>query len=127
MKLKILLTITALVTLNSCCWTDHSETIKKVAEPMIKQLDTFYKKNKRHPNKEERNEMLLASGCSKVENKECSFGWKTLVISRTEIVEPNTYWITLNYDNTYCLFGVYEKGDLVNLSCENRPCLHISQ
>ena len=125
---KILLpTIATLFTVTGCCWTDHSETIKEVAEPMLRQLDAFYQKNKRHPNKNERDKMLIKSGCSKVKDEKCSYEGRTFVISRTEIVKPNTYWITLKYDNTYCLFGIYGDGDLVHMSCDNRPCLDITQ
>lgn len=122
--LKILLvTIVTLFTTTGCCWTDHSKVIKEVAEPMLKQLDTFYKKNKRHPNKEERDEMLLASGCSKVKNEECSYKWKKIRIDKSETSETNKFYMGLNYGDTYCYFGVYNNGELSQVSCDNSPCI----
>jgi len=44
LKIKLLLTVLTITLLTGCCWIDYSETIKEVAEPMLKELDTFYKK-----------------------------------------------------------------------------------
>jgi len=58
--------------LNGCCWTDHSDTIKKVAVPMQKELEKFYTKNRRFPTAKERDEMLEKVGC-KMEGNVCVY------------------------------------------------------
>jgi hypothetical protein len=121
----LLLTITALLTLNSCCWTDHSETIKEVAEPMLKELDAFYKKEKRFPTTKERNMMLEKVGCTKVEGNVCGYKNRNIVIN--EWRADNYYSIRMTYQNTYCSLYLNSDGSIDRLSCKQNPCIDIGQ
>jgi len=69
-NLKYLLIPPILYLLQGCCWTDHSEEIKKVAVPMQKELEKFYTENKHFPTTQERDEMLERVGC-KMEGNVC--------------------------------------------------------
>ena len=108
-----------------CCWTDHTDTIKEVAEPMLKELDAFYKKNKRFPNNKERDEMLVSSGCSKVKNEKCSYGWKSLQVKLNN--RGYNYSMTLKYDHSYCRFGLFDDGKLMPSSCDKKSCISTHQ
>jgi len=61
--LKYLLIPLIIYLLQGCCWSDHSDTIKKVAVPMQQELENFYKENKRLPTMEERDVLLKKVGC----------------------------------------------------------------
>ncbi len=120
----LLLTAATLWTLTGCCWTDHSETIKEVAEPMLVELKAFYQKNHRHPNEEERNIMFEKAGC-KIYGKTCSYKKRDL-----EIIIWDTsydYAIRLDFENTGCFFAVTNAGNVTNVNCGNSACIKFGQ
>lgn len=127
---NVLFAIVTATLLTGCCWTDHSDTIKEVAEPMLKELEAFYKTNKRFPNTKERDVMLEKSGC-KMKGDVCMFDGKELTIKSEETL-TNGYDVKINYmkDNeskASCGFGLYSDGDLSTLICSKRFCLELRQ
>jgi len=121
---KILLTTLIVTLLTGCCWTDHSETIKKVAEPMREKLITFYKKSKRYPTREERDSMLKDVGCDINENDKCSIGWHTLKVNKRDTY-GGRYRVQFTIENTTCGFSLYKDGDVGEIGkCIQGFCLH---
>jgi len=80
-KLLGIVTITLLTT--GCCMTDYSPTIRKVADPMLVELDTFYQTHKRHPNTQERDALLLKAGCEKVVGNVCFRGGDEILVKES--------------------------------------------
>ena len=126
MELKtILLTIVALATLNSCCWTDHSKTIKEVAEPMLKELEHFYAKKKRFPRIEERNEMLEKVGC-RMDGNFCLYSNKKINLNTW--ITNFDYKIRMTLDYTYCSFNLYKNnGKVSDIRFYQKPCIDLGQ
>ncbi len=120
----LLLTTATLWTLTGCCWTDHSETIKKVAEPMLVELKAFYWKNKRFPSTEERNEMLEKVGC-KVSGDKCKYKGRKMIINAWK--KSYNYRIRIDFENTGCLFGIQDDGNHDKVECDNSPCVKFGQ
>ena len=133
MKLKtILLTTLALATLNSCCLIDHSKTIKKIAEPMLNELDHFYKKNKRFPTLKERDEMLTTLGC-KMKNNICIFHGNKIHVE-SQIMSDNGYDFNMKiikekFSKTIgnCGFSYYKNKTDGPVICFSEACLQIRQ
>lgn len=126
LKLLLISSIT-LLSLTGCCWTDHSETIKEVAEPMAKELESFYKEHKRFPTSKERDAMLLASGCRKVKNEKCIYNGNIIDIERSRKTLNKEYDVLLTIDNTYCFFGLDKTGNKLNIGCMQQPCIKLGQ
>ena len=122
-KTTLLATIT-LFTLTGCCWTDHSETIKEVAEPMLQELKVFYEKNKRFPSIQERNKILEKLGC-KVDGELCKYKKIDLEINTWHT--SYDYAIRLDFENTGCLFGIQDDGNNNRVSCGNSACIELGQ
>jgi len=138
MRLFTLLLIVLTATLlTGCCLEDHTKTIRKVAEPMFKELKSFYKQNKRYPNLEEQDTMYKKSGCE-MKGNICTFKGEDLTITRVENDYTGDYNIRIKYidksiRNIYkqslasCNFGIYENGKLDSVGCSKRPCLEFRQ
>ena len=120
-KISLMTLIATLLT--GCCWTDHSDTIREVAEPMLQEVDGFYQKHKRHPNSEEREAMLRKAGCE-VNNGKCLYKGKEFLIEDNEITF-NRYYFKIEFKNSYCSFIKYIDDDKVRLNCNKRPCIRI--
>ena len=130
---KLILMILIATFITGCCLVDHTKTIEKVAEPMLKELEAFYKTNKRFPNTKERDVMLEKSGC-KMKGDVCMFEEKKLVIVRSEEIIPNKYYMSIEYQNektsysmASCGFGINSKLYVSPVGCTKRPCLEIKQ
>jgi hypothetical protein len=122
LKKTILITLVATL-LTGCCWTDHSKTIKEVAEPMREKIATFYKKNKRYPYKEERDSMLKDVGCDINENDKCSIGWHTLKVDKPDIYND---YVKFSIEKSRCSFSLYKDGDVGKIGkCIQGFCLHM--
>ena len=120
----LLATTVALWLLTGCCWTDHSETIKEVAQPMFKELKYFYAKNKRFPDIQERNKMLEKVGC-KVNGDICRYDGKEMIVNMWE--KSYNYRIRIDLENTGCLFGIQDDGQNDEVTCENSACIKLGQ
>jgi len=137
MMLKTKLPLIALtVTLfTGCCLEDHRPTIRKVAEPMLKELEAFYKQNKRFPNLEEQNKIYKKSGCE-MKGSICNFNGAELTIIRkgyTGDYNIRIKYIDKSIKNIYkqslasCNFGIYANGKLDSIGCSKRNCLEWRQ
>ena len=125
MKRKIiLLVLTALAILNSCCWTDHSEEIKKIAVPMAKELEHFYEKEKRFPKIEERDRMLEKVGC-KMDRGVCKYKNKNFRLKERTIA--NYYDLIITYENTYCPIYLNNHANVDKIGCLQNPCIELGQ
>ena len=124
-EIKRLLVVAAGVwLLTGCCWTDHSETIKKVAEPMAKELERFYMEHKRFPTDKERDAMLERVGC-KVSGDVCRYKGKKMIIHNRK--KSYNYKIRIDLENTGCFFGISKSGQHMNVLCSNAPCVDLGQ
>ena len=108
----------------ACCLFDYSEEIKEVAEPMLKNLEIFYEKNKRFPTDKERDEMLLAAGCESVVGGVCEKEGREILVIPERHLDEYEYYFRLKYDDTSCGFGIYDDGDITNMFCQVSPCIH---
>jgi hypothetical protein len=131
-KTIILTTITATL-LTGCCLIDHTKTIEKVAEPMLKELEVFYKTNKRFPNTKERDVMLEKSGC-KMKGDICMFDGEELTIAKSKVNLSGDYDISIeyidkktSYDIASCGFVLYSDYTVSSVICAKRPCLELKQ
>ena len=114
-------------TLWNCDSTDYSPIIKKVAIPMQEELEKFYTKNKRFPNTQERDEMLVKVGC-KMEGNVCLYEGERIVIERGYKDSYNgdyDFWTTL--ENTTCFAGASSSGKYYKVNCRNKPCIKLGQ
>ena len=125
-RILLLATMTLFV-LSGCCWTDHSATIKEVAEPMLVELKAFYLKHKRFPTTQERDAMLEKVGCRKVKNKKCIFNRDIIEIERSRITLNQEYEMLLTIENTYCFFGLDQAGKVFGVGCMQQPCIKFGQ
>ena len=119
----LLLTTAALWALTGCCWTDHSDTIKEVAEPMLVELKAFYWKNKRFPSIQERNEMLERAGC-RVKGDFCTYKKNSININSASGYD---YSITFNNERTFCYIYLNLDGSAIEPSCHNASCIDLGQ
>jgi len=133
LKTKLPLIALTATLLTGCCLEDHRPTIRKVAEPMLKELEAFYKTNKHFPNTKERDVMLEKSGC-KMKGDTCMFEGEELTISRSEEIIPNKYYITIEYQDketlysmASCGFGIDFGSYISSVGCIKRPCITIRQ
>jgi hypothetical protein len=138
LKTKLPLIALTATLLTGCCLEDHTKTIRKVAEPMFKELEAFYKTNKRFPNTKERDEMLEKAGC-KMKGDICMFEGEELTITKSgKTYGGNSYRVRIEFidksiNNIYkqslasCGFGVYESGYQDFVICTKRPCIEIRQ
>ena len=106
---------------------DYSEEIKEVAEPMLKNLETFYQKNKRFPTDKERDEMLLASGCESVVGGVCERDGSKIKILKAHYPDDYSYDVELNKATTFCLFTIYKNGVISKVSCEKLQCIKMGK
>ncbi|HFD14494.1 MAG TPA: hypothetical protein ENJ34_04230 [Epsilonproteobacteria bacterium] len=124
MKFKTLLLLTTLIfTTTACCLFDYSEEIKEVAEPMLKNLETFYQKNKRFPTDKERDEMLLASGCKSVVGGVCEKDGREILLSSRKYSKPYEYVLDFKHDDTSCRLYQYIGRGHSSIFCDVKPCL----
>ena len=124
LKLSKLLGVVAITLLiNGCCSTDYSPTIRKVASPMLVELEKFYKTNKRHPNIKERDVLLLKTGCEKVVGNVCFRDGDEILIKESYIDSPNEYTMLIKYKKSYCRIVIYNSGDILKPACKNIPCI----
>ena len=124
-EIKRLLVVAAGVwLLTGCCWTDHSKTIKKVAEPMAKELERFYMEHKRFPTDKERDAMLEKVGC-KVDRSMCKYKNKNFVLKKRKT--DNYYDLIIRYENTYCPIYLNYNGKVDNIGCLQKPCIDLGQ
>lgn len=124
LKKLTLLTLTATL-IPGCCLLDHTKTIKKVAEPMLKELDSFYKKHHRHPNIQERNILLKKVGC-KMDSEVCVKGWSRILIVKSRTDKYHNYIMEMEYKNNSCYFGIENNGAIDELYCQQDSCINIS-
>ena len=115
------LTLTLLTT--GCCMTDYSSTIRKVADPMLVELDTFYQTHKRHPNTKERDTLLIKAGCQKVVGNVCFRDGDEILINEAHTNGSKGYNMDLEYKNTYCFYGLFRDGTTRAVACKNYPCI----
>jgi len=120
-KLLGIVTITLLTT--GCCMTDYSKKIRKVADPMLVELDTFYQTHKRHPNSQERDALLLKAGCEKVVGNVCFKNKKELSIYEAYTNSDKGYSMDIRYKGTYCFYGLYRDGTVRSVACKKIPCI----
>lgn len=125
LKIKLLLTVLTITLLTGCCWIDYSETIKEVAEPMLKELDTFYKKNQRLPNIQERNVLLKKIGC-KLDSEVCIKGWNRILIIESRTDSYGDYSMELEYKKNSCYFGIDKDGTIDEIHCSQPSCINLS-
>jgi len=124
--MKSLLTIILTATLlTGCCWTDHSDTIREVAEPMLKELDAFYKKHKRHPNIEERDKMLKKVGCE-MDGDECFYDGDKILVDRSRI-NNGDYTMLMSLENSSCYFYTNIIPSTSIVKCQKSDCIKIKQ
>ena len=122
LKTKLpLLVLVATLFIGCCDSTDYSKTIKKVAEPMLKELDVFYKKNKRHPTVKERDIMLKKVGCE-MDGDECLYDGERMLFETDSY--NGTYTVGITLEKTYCYVTLQ---NLSNMSCYNNPCIKLGQ
>ncbi|HHH53232.1 MAG TPA: hypothetical protein ENK91_06205 [Bacteroidetes bacterium] len=124
--------------LTGCCLVDHTKTIEKVAEPMLKELQQFYKEHQRFPTTKERDIMLKRSGC-KMKGDVCFFEGEELMVTESEKITNGDYYMVIEiWDNdiknirkksiAHCGFLIYEKSGLEEyVMCVNRPCIEWRQ
>lgn len=123
-RILLLATMTLFV-LSGCCWTDHSATIKEVAEPMLHELQDFYQKHKRFPTTQERDVMLEKVGC-RVKGDRCEYKHKKMILQ--EWIAVDYYNIRMTYGNTYCSLYLNSKdGSVDKLICRQEPCIEFGQ
>ena len=120
-KLLGIVTITLLTT--GCCMTDYSKKIRKVADPMLVELDTFYQTHKRHPNTQERDVLLLKAGCEKVVGNICFRGGGEIVIAVSFITPTNAYRMRMDIEKSLCSFGLNSKGKIQLPRCQQHACI----
>ena len=104
--------------------TDYSSTIRKVADPMLVELDTFYQTHKRHPNTQERDTLLLKAGCEKVVGNVCFTGGDEILVTKS--ITDNfskSYDVILELEETICVFGLNSKNKKTNMWCQNSGCI----
>jgi hypothetical protein len=121
---NMLFAIVTATLLTGCCWTDHSDTIREVAEPMLKELDAFYKENKRHPNVKERDIMLKEVGCE-MDGDECLYDGDKILIE-AELYNKD-YHMGMTLEKSYCYFYLNEDGSIDKISCYKNPCIKLGQ
>jgi len=133
LKTKLLLIVLTSMLFTGCCLEDHTKSIEKVAEPMLKELEAFYKTNKRFPNIKERDEMLEKAGC-KMKGDVCMFEGEELTIAKSEIRNSSRYYMSIevidketNYDVASCGFSIYSYDEKDFVMCSKRPCITIRQ
>ena len=133
LKIKLPLIVLTAILFTGCCLDDHRPTIRKVAEPMFKELEAFYKTNKRFPNTKERGVMLEKSGC-KMKGDVCMFEGEELTVFTSRTKLSKGYHMSIKYidkeikkDIASCGFGLYSDGDPRSILCAKRPCLEIRQ
>ena len=119
--------------ITGCCWSDHSKTIKEIAEPMLKELEAFYKTNKRFPNTKERDVMLEKAGCE-MKGDVCFFEGEELTITKSGKNLSGDYYMSIevidketNYDVASCGFSIYTYDEKDFVMCSKRPCVTIRQ
>ena len=121
----LLFTTVTLWTLTGCCWTDHSGTIKEVAEPMLVELKIFYQKNKRFPGIQERNEILEKAGCRMDDGDMCRY--RSTVVALEELETSYAYTINFKIDNSYCVLHYIKKTNRNIINCHQQPCIKFGQ
>jgi len=142
MKITLKYTIVALTLwlLTGCCLFDNTKVIKKVASPMFKELQVFYKKNKRFPTIKERNIMLEKSGC-KMNGNICVFEGENLYVSRlgdgddeySQVIvtkDDEPYDIIENPGSPIigrCIFSIYSNNSSDTVICGQKSCLNLRQ
>jgi len=133
LKTKLLLIVLTAMLFTGCCLEDHTKSIEKVAEPMLKELEAFYKTNKRFPNTKERDVMLEKSGC-KMKGDICMFEGEELIIAISEVRGTDRYFMRIEYQDketrysmASCGFNIYNSNEKDFIICSRRPCLQIRQ
>ena len=132
-----IINLTLLATLLSgCCLTDYRPTIEKVAKPTLKELEAFYKTNKRFPNTNERDVMLEKAGCE-MKGNVCMFGGKELTIVKSEKESSCDYSMSIEYQDKKTSYSMSSCGfrfchdcsekDKGFVICSKRPCIQIRQ
>ena len=119
----LFLTMTVLFVLHGCCWSDHSATIKEVVEPMLHELQAFYQKHKRFPTAQERDAMLEKVGC-RVKGDVCVH---KRTVFNIDSGSGYDYFITFNYERTFCSVYLKPDGSVTEPSCHNEPCISLKQ
>jgi len=129
-----ILNLTLLTTfLSGCCLIDYRPTIEKVAKPTLKELEAFYKTNKRFPNTKERDVMLEKAGCE-MRGDICIFEGEELVISESGKTLSGGYDIGIDYMNqektddvASCGFGIRSDYTVSPVICAKKACIRIKQ
>ena len=119
---KLLGVVTIILLTTGCCMTDYSSTIRKVADPMLVELDSFYQTHKRHPNTKERDALLLKAGCQKVVGNVCFTGGDEILITRS-YVKYDDYYVDLKIKNSTCFVRLNADGILKTVSCQQYGCI----
>ncbi|HHD75658.1 MAG TPA: hypothetical protein ENK95_02390 [Campylobacterales bacterium] len=132
---KLILLILTVTLLTGCCLEDHTKTIEKVAQPMLKELQQFYKEYKRFPTTKERDIMLTRSGCQ-MRGDVCFFEGKKLhIVHSSKDISGNYYMSIRMFDGkaisknslASCGFSIYRSGKLDYVGCSKRPCINLRQ
>ena len=121
--LPLLVLVTTLF-IGCCDSTDYSEIVREVAKPMLKELDSFYKKNKRHPSVEERDKMLKKAGCE-MNGDKCLHDREEILIETDSYA--GSYSVGMTLKKTYCNFTLRDSGELSSIRCYNNPCVKLGQ
>jgi len=135
LKTKLLLIALTATLLTGCCLTDYRPTIEKVANPTLKELEAFYKTNKRFPNTKERDVMLEKAGC-KMKGDVCMFE-EELTIVKSEKNSSGDYRMRIEYQDKKTIYSMASCGfrichncseeDKSFVICSKRPCFQIRQ
>ncbi|HHH53230.1 MAG TPA: hypothetical protein ENK91_06195 [Bacteroidetes bacterium] len=134
---KLILLILTVTLLTGCCLEDHRPTIRKVAEPVFKELEIFYKQNNRYPTAKEQITMLKQVGC-KMDGDICKFEGNELKVTRIEKTYVGDYRLIIQVIDkkeinirkqslATCSFGIYEDGTLNGVGCSKRACIELRQ
>lgn len=69
--------------------------------------------------------MLIKSGCSKVTDGKCSYGWKNFKMNSTN--RKYNYTVSLDYYNTYCSISINDDGELSPIFLNQESCIYVHQ
>lgn len=111
---------------SGCDLADYSDEIRKVMNPLGNKLVAFYKKNNHYPNDIEMKLLLQKSGCKQVVDNKCFFSENFFAVS-SQVNNRGAYGIEFKLGNSRCYVGLFENGNLRNVSCRQDSCLGLKQ
>ena len=123
MKYVAIIVIAVLFT--GCCGENYVKEMKKLSNNASQQLAEFYKKNKKYPTIEERNEILETIGCTMKSETICSYNDRDITVKSTN--DNIGYDISLYLGKNFCYFGLNTDGIADSVSCRKNDCIKIGQ